>query len=399
MQISRSLTSVADLPVETVERKGFGHPDTLADGIAEAVSQAFSKACLEGEPGAVLHHNVDKVYIGAGHIASWFGGHEVREPVVVRINGRMSSSYGGTDLGIEDIQIAAATEYLSVFAPHYRVGETIRIEPNATQHTKRPHWFTPRDLADVPDAKEPRASDTALCVAHAPLSPTEYIVRELEYALWDWSGEHPVPRWSDVGQDVKVFAWRTGRRLEVTACVPLLSDTVASLDAYLERIRHLEGELQTIAERLAAGRLDVRLRVNPVDTPQGHRCYMLALGSCIECGEEGVVGRGNGWNGLISPLRPRSMESPFGKNPAYHTGKVYGQVAQRLADDIHQRFGVACSVWLSSPNGYPLLPPHNIWVELPPGEGPDDRELEAFVQERLQNTQVPGDMLVRRYRP
>ncbi|MBY8887540.1 hypothetical protein K7472_22245 [Streptomyces sp. PTM05] len=398
MHISRTMTPVQDLPVETVERKGFGHPDTLADGIAEAVSLAFSRACLDGAPGAVLHHNVDKVYIGAGHITRRYGAHELLKPAVVRINGRMSASFAGEDLGIERIQAEAAERYLSVFAPHYRVGESIVIEPNATQHTNRPDWFTPKSLDDVPDAKDPRASDTALCVAHAPASPTEHVVRELEYALWDWSGDTPRPRFSDVGQDVKVFGWREGRTLDVTACVPLLSDSVASHDAYQERIRHLESELQGIADTLADGRLDVRTRVNPTTSGEGYREYMLALGSCIECGEEGVVGRGNALNGLINPLRPRSMESPFGKNPAYHTGKVYGHLAQQLADDVHERFGVACSVWLTSPNGFPLLPPRNVWIELAPGEGPGDRELTDFVQERMAAFQVPGDLLVQRFR-
>ncbi|MFE2578741.1 methionine adenosyltransferase [Streptomyces sp. NPDC059378] len=35
------------------------HPDTLADGVAEAISHAYSRYCLE-EFGAILHRNTDK---------------------------------------------------------------------------------------------------------------------------------------------------------------------------------------------------------------------------------------------------------------------------------------------------------------------------------------------------
>ena len=41
-------------PFQIVERKGLGHPDTLADGISEAISKALSKFYLE-EYGQILH--------------------------------------------------------------------------------------------------------------------------------------------------------------------------------------------------------------------------------------------------------------------------------------------------------------------------------------------------------
>lgn len=34
-------------PFEVVERKGIGHPDTLADGISEAISRSLSKFYLD----------------------------------------------------------------------------------------------------------------------------------------------------------------------------------------------------------------------------------------------------------------------------------------------------------------------------------------------------------------
>jgi len=80
--------------LEIVERKGLGHPDTLADGLTEAVSTAYSKHCLN-KFGVVLHHNIDKLYIGGGLFVSDFGCYDFQRPIQVMVNGRMSDSFGG----------------------------------------------------------------------------------------------------------------------------------------------------------------------------------------------------------------------------------------------------------------------------------------------------------------
>lgn len=82
------------LPFEIVERKGLGHPDTLADGLAEAVSNNYSSYCLD-RFGIVPHHNVDKLYIGAGLFSVEYGQNKMLKPAVIRINGRISNSFGG----------------------------------------------------------------------------------------------------------------------------------------------------------------------------------------------------------------------------------------------------------------------------------------------------------------
>lgn len=54
--------SAATLPIEMVERKGLGHPDTICDALAEALSIALSRFYLD-RFGAILHHNVDMVLL------------------------------------------------------------------------------------------------------------------------------------------------------------------------------------------------------------------------------------------------------------------------------------------------------------------------------------------------
>ena len=50
---------IANEPVEMVERKGIGHPDTLADVIASAFSNKYSLYCIDAF-GFIANHWVDK---------------------------------------------------------------------------------------------------------------------------------------------------------------------------------------------------------------------------------------------------------------------------------------------------------------------------------------------------
>ncbi|HSJ96111.1 MAG TPA: methionine adenosyltransferase, partial [Myxococcota bacterium] len=60
-------------PVEVVERKGLGHPDSICDALAEAFSLALSRFYRE-HFGRILHHNVDKVLLVGGRAEPAFGG-------------------------------------------------------------------------------------------------------------------------------------------------------------------------------------------------------------------------------------------------------------------------------------------------------------------------------------
>ena len=53
-------TPVGKQRAELVERKGIGHPDSIADGLAESVSRALCRMYIK-EFGKILHHNTDAV--------------------------------------------------------------------------------------------------------------------------------------------------------------------------------------------------------------------------------------------------------------------------------------------------------------------------------------------------
>ena len=90
---------VETLSVELVERKGVGHPDYIADSIAEAASRALSKYYIE-HYGTILHHNLDKVLLVGGQANPRFGGGEVLQPIYIIIAGRATTEVK-TSSGIE----------------------------------------------------------------------------------------------------------------------------------------------------------------------------------------------------------------------------------------------------------------------------------------------------------
>ena len=58
--------SVENESIEIVERKGVGHPDSICDGVAEAVSRSLCQCYLE-QFGKILHHNTDEAQLVAGN--------------------------------------------------------------------------------------------------------------------------------------------------------------------------------------------------------------------------------------------------------------------------------------------------------------------------------------------
>jgi len=76
----------SDFP-EMVERKGKGHPDSVADECAEACSRALTSYYLENF-NRYFHHNVDKAAYVAGQAAPEFGGGIILQPQEFEIIGR-----------------------------------------------------------------------------------------------------------------------------------------------------------------------------------------------------------------------------------------------------------------------------------------------------------------------
>jgi S-adenosylmethionine synthetase len=115
-------------------------------------------------------------------------------------------------------------------------------------------------------------------------------------------------------------------------------------------------------------------------------------GLSMENGDDGSVGRGNRANGLITPMRPMSMEASAGKNPVTHVGKLYNilssQVAQKIYDmaggdilEVHTRI----LSQIGKPIDYPQAASANIIYAPNVDRAKYEREARAIYDEMLKN--------------
>lgn len=357
--VSQGLTA-GDLPAEVVERKGIGHPDTLADALAERMSVAYSRMCLDLF-GAVLHHNLDKVYLRGGHARTDLGEHEMTEPAVLVIGGRVSTSFAGRVIAHQTLFEQVARDYLATVLPSFDAARWLRIEHSTTDRSRYPAWFHPGSLEDLPEIASLTSSDTVAVTAWAPYSPTESLVLALERYL---NQEGAGPRYPHLGQDIKLMACRRGSHVDVIANVAVHPGHATTADAYDEAIADLLSELEQVAATTCPD-LGVSISVNTqaVNPFGAKRHYLLGSGSCLEFGEEGFVGRGNGPSGLIAVQRPKSVEAVYGKNPVYHAGKVYTIYGDQIARQIHDQLDVAATVAIVAAHSRPLRRPSFVMID------------------------------------
>ncbi|MCB0744071.1 MAG: hypothetical protein KDC67_09215 [Ignavibacteriae bacterium] len=341
---------------EVVERKGLGHPDILADGLAEAISNAYSLFCLK-KYGAVLHHNLDKLYIGGGLWQVNLGTAKMKKPVILRTNGRISSSFGNDKIDYIEITRNAVESYLNRILPNLKIDKNLIIDCNATQHTIRKNWFNPKSFQDLPELKNIKANDTAICCSHSSLTSLERICLKVERYFWDLcSNGYPIkPKFDDIGQDIKVMGIRIKNEIELVICLPFLSNYFSSSKSIDKRKKEIESLVYCFVKNLSeALGFSIRLKFS--------KNYILGLGSCIECGEEGLVGRGNSLSGLVSVMRPKGTEAYFGKNPMYHVGRVQMFQTRLFSRNLYELTGFPNTVYTLGIHSTELFPPKKIVV-------------------------------------
>ena len=383
------VTGLAPRPaLALVERKGWGHPDTLADHLAEELSRAYSRWTL-AEFGAILHHNFDKLALLGGLSEVAYGGGRMVEPVRVLVNGRATRTCGGVKIPVDDLITdtvrAFFAERLPELAGHVviELNVTTNSSPGAVhaldRSPERTSWFAPRSVEQLRERRTLLANDTSLGTGWAPDHPVEAFVRQLADALSAMGAFTQTRPWC--GSDVKVMALGDDDRLDIVLCVPQKSAHVPDRSAYLSNRDDVLAECHQRAAAALPG-LATSFRLNARDIVERDELYLTYSGSSIESGDEGVVGRGNRVNGLITPLRPMNLEGANGKNPVYHVGKLYNLAAQRIAWRLHEHFGGYAEVHLVSATGQALAQPWQTVVRTS-STAPTELDVRALAEEVL----------------
>ncbi len=322
MDLIVSRLALDEQPVEMVERKGLGHPDSICDALAQTLSRNLCRAYLE-RFGTILHHNVDKVLLCGGAADPQFGGGTILQPIEIFLAGRATALAGGKGSSLDDLAIEGSRRWL---CEHLHALDAKR---DVVIHNKvRPGS---RDLTQLFARKGAvaRANDTSFGVGYAPMSPLEHLVLQAEQALGKQSRTASRPAW---GEDIKVMAVRRGDAVSITVACAMIGRYLPDLDRYLAETAEIRRQVEALATEAGFARAEVR--VNTADDAASGSVYLTVTGTSAEAGDDGEVGRGNRINGLITPYRPMSLEAAAGKNPVSHVGMLYNVVARQAAESI-----------------------------------------------------------------
>jgi S-adenosylmethionine synthetase len=319
-----SAPAVASLPLEIVERKGVGHPDTICDALAESLSVALSRFHLE-RFGAILHHNVDKALLRGGAARPMFGGGEILDPIEIYLTGRATATFRGVAIPIDELAIESSRQWLKRHLRFVDPDRHVRLIPRI-----RP---TSPDLAALflrqAEDGAPLANDTSFGVGFAPLDDLERIVLAAERHLNSQPVKQAHP---EIGEDIKVMGARRDNGICLTVACALVDRHIRDMDAYRTAKARVRALVLEAARPLTP--LPVDVQVNTADGATSDSIYLTVTGVSAEAGDDGQVGRGNRVNGLITPYRPMSLEAAAGKNPITHVGKLYSVMANRVAQAV-----------------------------------------------------------------
>ena len=346
-------TVVAEQPVEYVERKGIGHPDSLIDGIMESVSTGLSNAYIDST-GKILHHNVDKGLIIGGSSDVSFGNGSITKPIEVILAGRAARSYQDISIDVDGIAIKAAKDYLREHTRFLDVENEVLFQSKILKGSA--------DLSEIFDRNTdvPLANDTSFGIGFAPFTKAEKLVLETERILNspEYKKSHP-----EVGEDVKVMGIRDMDDISLTVAIAFVSAKIQSSDDYYKKKEEVKNDITSFAKKLVGNNVDVTL--NNGDSKSG-KVYITKSGLSCESGDDGSVGRGNRVNGLITPFRRMSLEAAAGKNPVNHIGKIYNVLAKEIANDIVTLYPQVkeCNVSIVSQIGRKIDDPKHLDVKI-----------------------------------
>jgi len=363
-----NIVPVKKQKIEIVERKGIGHPDTVADGLAENVSQALCREYLQ-HFGYIMHHNTDECQIVGGQSQPQFGGGVIIEPVYILLVGRATAMVGNKRLPIRAIAVKSAHEYLENNFPNLNADTDVMLDCKI--------WEGSQDLKSVYDPRRKLANDTSVGTGYAPLTETEKLTLQMEKYI----NVTLKKRFPELGEDVKVMSCRKEDEIEVTVAIAMVDRYIPNADHYISVKEEVAEELLDFSKKITDK--DVSLAINTADDYEKGVFYLTVTGLSMENGDDGSVGRGNRVNGLITPNRPVSMEAAAGKNPVTHVGKLYNIVATRIADDIARNYEVEeVYVKMLSQIGRPITDPMVISIGIV--DGNVDSGIEEIVRDHVE---------------
>ena len=364
-------------PMEIVERKGVGHPDSICDAMLNEISVALSKEYLK-KFGSIMHHNIDKGLLVAGEVERRFGGGEVKKPILMVFGDRATFEVDQDPIPVVDITIGTAKNWfrnnMRFIDPDKHVKYQVELKRGSEA------------LTDIfrRKGKFLGANDTSAAVGFAPLTKTERLVLETEKFL---NSKDFKKRFPESGEDIKVMGLRKNHDYNLTVAMAFVDRFIDSESTYFKRKDEILEETKGFVKS-NFGLKNVSIGLNTLDQ-RGRGIggmYLTVLGTSADDGDCGQVGRGNRVNGIIPLNRPTCSEAAAGKNPVSHVGKIYNLLTYRIADKICQNVsGVReVYVWLLSQIGQPIDQPKVATAQLIMKKGKSLKKVSGEVRETIE---------------
>ncbi|EWG07357.1 MAG: S-adenosylmethionine synthetase [Candidatus Aramenus sulfurataquae] len=386
------IANMDNLEVELVERKGVGHPDYIADSASEEASRKLSLYYLK-EFNTILHHNLDKTLVVGGQASPTFKGGEVLHPIYVIVAGRATTEVK-TEKGVENVPVGtiildAVKEWIRNNFRYLDADKHVIVDYKIGKGSA--------DLVGIFEKSKtkPLSNDTSFGVGFAPYSTLENLVFQTERFLNSKELKLELP---EVGEDVKVMGLRRGKEIYLTIAMATISQLVDDAQSYLSVKEQVKEKVLNLANKLAPD-FDVKVFVNTGDKPENGIYYLTVTGTSAEHGDDGMTGRGNRGVGLITPMRPMSLEATAGKNPVNHVGKIYNVLANLVAKKVVEETHVLnAQVEVLGQIGRPIDDPLIVNVEVNPGnERISDNlknEINGIVEEYLNSMQKITELIL-----
>ena len=305
------IEKASKVKTEIVERKGFGHPDTLCDQACELASKTLSNFYLT-KFNEILHHNVDKAVLIAGSAKPKFGGGILlRKPLLLlvgRATTQLTKQGKKIKIPVKQLIEGSIKQWLNKYK--LPLDLQIKIAPGSLQ------------LQQV--SKLHVANDTSFGIAHWPLSKTEQLVLHLSKLL---ESTQTRKRFPFIGLDTKLMAYKISKKLNkakktkqldeinLIAAIAFIDKWIYSAQDYVEKKEKVKAYLLKKARlylKRDTKKYDLNLSINLLDAPKPRKesdCYLTVTGLSCEQADDGNAGRGNRVWQLISACNEQAMES------------------------------------------------------------------------------------------
>ena len=167
--------------------------------------------------------------------------------------------------------------------------------------------------------------------------------------------------------------------------MPLISKYVNDIVDYKIKLNNVKSDIKREIQKKFKNN-STKIYLNTRDNFENNDLYLTLTGSAIESGDEGAVGRGNRSRGVIPFSRNFSMEAACGKNPVYHTGKLFTAIGDVISENIYEKYKIQNVVYCTSKMGDNIEEPWNISIELNRKISKNDEEIiNGMVNEVLKN--------------